>query len=163
MLKIRGQEFQVKFCEVNLRQRMFEGESIVTVCMNMEFYPEVMDDSVVYGSVEVKVDVDGVKSLNDIGHQHFDAGTVCFNVCKDGVWESDVVGNLSISFGSVHDRLLDIELSTSDILFDDVARVVSLYTTSNQELGKMFDMCDFYTKDEYKTIGKSTILKYYLK
>ena len=60
MLKIKDKKFQVKFIEMNLRERMYQEKSIVTLIINVEFYPEIFNDSVIYGAIEIKTDLENM-------------------------------------------------------------------------------------------------------
>ncbi len=165
MLKIKDKKFQVKFIEMNLRERMYQEKSIVTLIINVEFYPEIFNDSVIYGAIEIKTDLENIHSLKDLVDKKYqgEIGNVSISICNDGVWESDSVDQFSISFGKLKTRMLEFSLRTDDIDLNDEGRIVSLYTTSNHELEKAFDLSDFSPIKIEKEIGKSNIIKYFIK
>ena len=66
MLKIQNNEFKIKFTEINIRQRMFENESFITLMINTEFFPALIDESVISGSIEFKLDLKEIKSIDEL-------------------------------------------------------------------------------------------------
>ena len=62
MIKIENSKFSEKFTEINIRQRMYENKSFITLIINTEFFPTIVGDNVVSGNIEIKLDVNEIKS-----------------------------------------------------------------------------------------------------
>lgn len=165
MLKLKNNEYQIKYTQIDIRERMYQGDSVVTLIIHTEFYPEVYNDSIIYGDIEINVDLKDIFSLKDLEDKqyHGDIGKVSFSICNQGIWESSCISQFSISFGKIQNRMLDIKLESCECYLEDKGRLVSLYTTSNQELDKVFDLDSFYHFDIKKEIGKSSISRYFVK
>ena len=91
MLKIQNNEFEIKFTEINIRQRVFDKESFITLMINTEFYPSLIDNNVISGSVEIKLDLRNIKSLDDLNNKKYngDIGNVTISINNNGIWETD--------------------------------------------------------------------------
>lgn len=167
MLKIQNNKFQIKFTEINIRQRMYQNESYITLIINTEFFPSLIDDTVISGSVEIKLDLKDVKSLDDLNNKTYngDIGNVTISINNNGIWEHDSKDNFEIKVNKRDGKQLDFELETDNCKLKTVGTIVSLYTTSTsgEELSKNFDLKDFYNNPIEKTIGNSKIYKYYVK
>lgn len=167
MLKIENIEFREKFTEINIRQRMYEGNSFITMIINTEFYPSLVKENIVSGVVEVKLDINGIKSLDDLVGKSYngDIGKVTISVNNNGIWEHESKDKFSVSINKRNGRELEFSLETDNCKFDTTGIMVSLYTTStsNDELKKNFDLSDFYENSVDKEIGNSKIIKYFVK
>lgn len=167
MLKIQNNEFQIKFSEINIRQRIFDKESFITLIINTEFFPALIDESVLSGSIEIKLDMRNIKSLDDLEEKKFEGniGNVTISVNNNGIWEHDSKDNYKVKINKRDGKLLEFELTTDNCELKTVGTIVSLYTTSSskEELEQNFDLKDFYEKPIIKEIGNSKISKYYVK
>lgn len=167
MIKIKKSNFSEKFTEINIRQRMYNGESIVTLMISTEFYPSLVGESVVSGVIEIKLDVADVKSLDGLVGKDYkgDIGSVSISVNNDGIWEHQSVDSFEIRFLERDKRKLKFELKTSDCVLKTSGVMVSLYSTSStiDGLNKVFDLSDFYDRPIIKEVGNSKILKYFVK
>lgn len=167
MLKIENVEFREKFTEINIRQRMYEGNSFITMVINTEFYPSLVKENIVSGVIEVKLDIDGIKSLDDLVNKSYDGdiGKVTISVNNNGIWEHDTKDKFKVEIKSRNGRELEFLLETDNCTLETTGILVSLYTTStgNEELKKNFDLNDFYENSVDKEIGNSKIIKYFVK
>ena len=167
MLKIQNNEFEIKYTEINIRQRMYQSESYITLMINTEFYPSLVEDNVISGSIDIKLDIKDIKSLDDLNGKTYkgDIGNVTISVNNNGVWENESCDNFKIKLNKKEDKFLSFELETKNSELKTKGRIVSLYTTStsNEELSKNFDLKDFHNIPTVKEIGNSKIYKYYIK
>lgn len=167
MLKIENSEFREKFTEINIRQRLYEGVSYITLIFNTEFYPALVNDNVVSGALEIKLDIKGIKSLDELVQKSYkgDIGSVTISVNNDGVWEHMNQDNFSVDILKREGRELTFKLESDNCLMETTGVMVSLYTTSSseKELSKNFDLKDFYERPVTKKIGKNEVFKYFVK
>ena len=88
MLIIKKAPFQVQSIELNMRQRTFEKESIVSLMMDLSFYPRELDGEIVSGSISVVVDTNQIHCLNDLEQKTFDQEVkVSCAISRNGLWE----------------------------------------------------------------------------
>ena len=88
MLTIKKALFQVQSIELNMRQRTFEKESIVSLMMDLSFYPRELDGEIVSGSISVVVDTNQIHCLNDLEQKTFDQEVkVSCAISRNGFWE----------------------------------------------------------------------------
>lgn len=167
MLKIQNNEFEIKFTEINIRQRVFDKESFITLMINTEFYPSLIDNNVISGSVEIKLDLRNIKSLDDLNNKKYngDIGNVTISINNNGIWETDSRDTFKIKLNKREGQKLTFELETDNCQLKTIGTIVSLYTTSTniEELNKNFDLKDFHSTPIIKEIGNSKISKYYVK
>lgn len=167
MLKINNYEFETKFSEINFRQRNYNGKSYITVNITTEFFPTLVKQSIVYGSVDIKIDLEEIHSIDDLLSKSFqgDVGTIHISVNNDGIWETNTIEDFSIHFLERKDRNLFFEIQGKDFIYNDSSRMISLFTTSTskEELTKKFDLKDFYEQTIEREIGKSIVTKYFIK
>ena len=165
MVSIKKHVFHEKFTEVNLRQRIWEKESIVSVIIRSELFPTCYLDSIVSGAVEVVFDCEKIHSLDDLSLicAHGKIGKITISICKDGIWEHKMLEEYEIKFGKREGNQISISVVAEDLNFEVTATLVSLYTTSTKNLSQVFDMKDFYGTVLEKEIGKSKITKYIVK
>lgn len=167
MLKIENSKFSEKFTEINIRQRMYENESFITLIINTEFFPTIVGDNVISGNIEVKLDVNDIKSLDDLVGKSYDGdiGKVTISVNNDGIWEHETKENFKLSIKERKGRNLKFSLKTDNCKLETSGVMVSLYTTSTdlEKLKKNFDLGDFYDKAIIREIGNSKITKYIVK
>lgn len=167
MLKIEKNDFKIKFTEVNIRQRMYEKESYITLMINTEFYPSLIEETVISGSIEIKLDLKNIKSLQDLINKEYDGdiGNVTISINNNGVWESDSKDKFSIKIKEINNKEIYFELKTENCTLKTTGTLVSLYTTSTskEDLEKYFDLSEFHQNPIIKDIGNSKIYKYYLK
>ena len=167
MLKIENNNFKEKFTEINIRQRMYEGKNFITLIVNTEFFPSIVNDNVVSGVVEVKLDIENIKSLDDLVGKSYqgDIGKVTISVNNDGIWEHQTIDNFKFMIKDRKSRELKIILETVNCKLSTTGVVVSLYTTSTSEekLKENFNLDDFYDKPISKEIGNNKVIKYFVK
>ena len=165
MIKIKGYQFEEKFTEINLRQRTFEGNSIISVIIRCEIFPACYEESIINGAVEVVFDTDKIKSLDNLSNikSSGEIGKVTMSVSKNGIWEHNTLYDYNIEFGKRNDNKIRVKVSCDDLVLDVTGTIVSLYTTSTKELNDVFEMKDFYTYTIDSVIGKSHITKYIVK
>lgn len=167
MLKIQNNEFQIKYTEINIRHRLYQEESYITLIINTEFFPSLIDDQVISGSVEIKLDLKDIKSLSDLESKEYkgDIGNVTISINNDGIWENESKDEFEIKIKNINDKKLEFELKTDNCQLATLGNIISLYTTStsHDKLSENFDLKDFHNKPIIKEIGNSKIYKYYLK
>lgn len=167
MLQIENSNFREKFTEINIRQRLYEGTSYITLIINTEFYPALVKDNLVSGALEIKLDIKDIKSLDDLAGKSYkgDIGSVTISVNNDGIWEHISQDNFSVDILKREGRELTFKLESDNCLMETTGVMVSLYTTSSTEkdLSKHFDLNDFYEKAVTKKIGKNEVFKYFVK
>ena len=71
MLEIKKNKFREKFVEIDIRQRMYQEKSFLTFMITVEFFPSLVEGQIVCGSLEAKLDIEGVYSLDDIVGRHY--------------------------------------------------------------------------------------------
>ena len=163
MLTIKKAPFQVQSIELNMRQRTFEKESIVSLMMDLSFYPRELDGEIVSGSISVVVDTNQIHCLNDLEQKTFDQEVkVSCAISRNGFWEhyDAYDGILTFQTRKQNQIAFTLESKKNELHIEDVATMVSLYTTSTKE---NFQMEDFYQTPIKKEIQKRTILKYFVK
>lgn len=167
MLKIQDNEFKIKFSEVNIRHRMFENESYITLMINTEFFPSLVDERVISGSVEIKLDLKDIKTLSDLENKEYQGniGNVTISINNEGIWEHNSQDNFKIKINAIANNEINFELNIDNCGLQTNATLVSLYTTStsHDKLIENFDLKDFHNKPIIKEIGNSKIYKYYIK
>ncbi len=167
MLKINDIEFKEKFTEVNIRQRMYKEKNIITLIITTEFYPALFGENVVSGAIEAKIDLEGIKSLDELQERTHEGeiGNVTISVNNDGVWEHESKDNFKIEIKKRKNRDLEFILKTDNCELDTIGVLVSLYTTSTsrEKLLKEFDLDDFYDKPTIREIGNNKVYKYFVK
>lgn len=167
MLEIKKHPFKEKFTEINIRQRNYEKKSFITVQFTTEFYPSIVNDQIVSGAIDLKLDLSDIHALDDLSSKKYkgDIGSLTISVNNDGVWEHQTLDQFEVAFGKRDKNELSFHVEAKDIVFDSVGTIVSLYTTSTveKELEKVFDLSDFYSQTIRKEIGKSTIIRFIAK
>lgn len=168
MLQLKGQTYQVASAELNLRQRMYQKESIVSIQAQIAFYPRQVEDHIVSGAMEIVVDTP-LRSLDDLTKQVYQGkiGKIVVSWNMDGVWKSETYYEFQVSFQKrKQNRIeLQVEESSKQIVAALPLTIVSLYTTSSSEaeLKNLFEMEDFYDLPIRNTIRDRVILKYIVK
>ena len=167
MLKINNETFEIKYTEINFRQRMYNKKSYITVNIMTEFYPSIVDERVISGSIDIKLDLNGIKSIDDLLDKKYagDIGCVTISINNDGVWEHNICDKYEIELMSRKGKSLKFKLKTDNCVLNTEGTMVSLYTTSStaKQLSKNFDLKDFLNNPIIKQIGNSTISRYFLK
>ena len=167
MLKIENTEFKIKFTDINLRQRIYENKSYLTLIITCEFYPTLVKESIISGTVEAKVDIEDIHSLSELENKSLngDIGSVTISINNDGIWEHQSQDNFQIKFGKKTNQELELTLKTDNCNLNTKGTILSLYTTSTskEDLEKNFDLKDFYPNVVCKEIGQNKIFKYYTK
>lgn len=167
MLKIENHEFEIKSTELNFKQRNYKGESIVTVQIIVEFFPSLVKNNIVSGTIEIKLDSNKIKSIKDIENKTFkgDIGNVMIAVNNNGNFEYQSKDEFEISFKEKNNRNIKFTLKLDNCILEEKATIVSLYTTSTskEDLKDKFDLTDFYDTFIEKEMGKNKILKFFVK
>lgn len=167
VLKINNYEFEIKFSEINFRQRNYNGKSYITVNLTNEFYPTLVRNNIVYGSCDIKIDLEELKSIDDLVGKEYQGqiGTLNISVNNDGIWETNAIEDFSVKFIKRENKNLFFQIIGKDFIYEDSSRMISLYTTSTskEELEKKFSLKDFYKQTIQREIGKSVITKYFIK
>lgn len=167
MLEIKKHNFNEKFIEGHIRQRLYENNSYITLIITSEFYPSLVNDSIVSGSLDIKVDLKDIHSLKELEDKKISGniGSVTISVNNNGIWEHQTEDKFKIKLGKFKNRILDFSLETSVCKLDSSLNLISLYTTSTSidKLKEVFSLDDFYDKAVIKKVGNSEIIKYYVK
>ena len=167
MLKINNETFEIKYTEINFRQRMYNKKSYITVNIMTEFYPSIVNERVISGSIDIKLDLNDIKSIDDLLDKKYagDIGWVTISINNDGVWEHNICDKYEIELMSRKGKSLKFKLKTDNCVLNTEGTMVSLYTTSStaKQLSKNFDLKDFLNNPIIKQIGNSTISRYFLK
>lgn len=167
MLKIENTEFKIKFTEINIRQRIYQGKNFITLIITTEFFPSFINESIVTGAIEAKLDIENIHSLDDLVGQKYkgDIGNVTISVNNNGIWEHMSQDNFEVQIKKREGRNLKFTLKTENCKLDTNGTMVSLYTTSSslKELKETFDLTDFYDKPLEKEVGNNKIIKYFIK
>lgn len=167
MLKINNETFEIKYTEINFRQRMYNKKSYITVNIMTEFYPSIVNERVISGSIDIKLDLNDIKSIDDLLDKKYagDIGCVTISINNDGVWEHNICDKYEIELMSRKGKSLKFKLKTDNCVLNTEGTMVSLYTTSStaKQLSKNFDLKDFLNNPIIKQIGNSTISRYFLK
>lgn len=71
MIKINNTEFEEKFTEINIRYRVFEEKNYITLIINTELYPTLYNDNIVSGAIETKIDIENIKSLDELVNKNY--------------------------------------------------------------------------------------------
>lgn len=166
MLKIKNINFKEKFAEAHLRQRIYEGTSYITLMATIEFYPKFVNDSILSGALDIKVDMKDIHSLKDLENKELSGniGSVTISVNNDDIWEHEKSDNFSVKLGKLKNRGLEFSLKTEDCELNTTLELISLYTTSSKEkeLKESFSLDGFYPKTLEKKVGTSQIIKYFI-
>ena len=166
MLKIKNINFKEKFAEAHLRQRIYEGTSYITLMATIEFYPKFVNDSILSGALDIKVDMKDIHSLKDLENKELSGniGSVTISVNNDDIWEHEKSDNFSVKLGKIRNRGLEIILKTEECKLNTKLELISLYTTSSkeEELKESISLDGFYPKTLEKKVGTSQIIKYFV-
>ena len=166
MLKIKNINFKEKFAEAHLRQRIYEGTSYITLMATIEFYPKFVNDSILSGALDIKVDMKDIHSLKDLENKELSGniGSVTISVNNDDIWEHEKSDNFSVKLGKIRNRELEIILKTEECELNTKLELISLYTPSSKEedLKESFSLDGFYPKTLEKKVGTSQIIKYFV-
>lgn len=165
MLKIRKQKFQEKFTEINLRQRMYQGESYVTLTITTEFYPSLIEGQVVSGTILANIDISDIHSLDDLVGKKLkgDIGKATLSVNNNGIWESQSYDQFEVTFLKRNGRQLEFSLQMEDVILKEKGTMVFIYTTDSKSFLEEFDVNDFYDNPIEKLIRDRKIFKYFVK
>lgn len=167
MLTINDISFQVKSTEMNIKQRTYQGKSIITAEIMTEFFPKMVDGDVLSGAVTIKLDMTDVKSLDAMAQKKYrgEIGNVTLSVNKNGIWEHVSCSNFEFAFQERKGNQFAFEMHTKEPICDLAltTTLVSLYTTNDEKLKKQFQLDDFYATPITREIGTSSIKKYYVK
>lgn len=167
MLEIKKHPFKEKFTEINIRQRNYERKSFITVQFTTEFYPSIVNDQIVSGAIDLKLDLSDIHALDDLSLKKYqgDIGSLTISVNNNGIWEHQTLDQFEVTFGKREKNEIPFQIQAKDLVLDSVGTIVSLYTTSTAEkkLEKEFDLSDFYSQIIRKEIGKSTIIRFIAK
>ena len=94
MLKIQNNEFEIKFTEINIRQRMYQNESYITLIINTEFYPSLVEENIISGSIDAKIDLKDIKSLDDLTNKNYKGemvqAIIFIQICAKTIYLKDL-------------------------------------------------------------------------
>ena len=95
MLQVKKNTFQVQYIDMNFRQRVYENESIISIMMDISFYPRELDGEIVSGTFSVLVDTNQIKTIKDltIYNESADSGIITLNY--NGVFAQDEASYLN--------------------------------------------------------------------
>lgn len=166
-IQIRNIEFKEKFTEINIRQRMYQDKQYITLMITTEFYPSLVNDQIISGTIEAKIDMDNVSCIDDLVGKKLEGniGCVTLSVYNDGIWEHQSTEQFQIEIKNRNGRELEFLLIIPDVRLEAKGILVSLYSTSSskEELVKLFNLDDFYEPFVEKEIGSKKIIKYFVK
>ena len=132
----------------------------------IEFYPKFVNDSILSGALDIKVDMKDIHSLKDLENKELSGniGSVTISVNNDDIWEHEKSDNFSVKLGKIRNRELEIILKTEECELNTKLELISLYTTSSkeEELKESFSLDGFYPKTLEKKVGTSQIIKYFV-
>lgn len=163
MLKIKDNKFQVSTAELNLRKRTFEGQEIVSLQFQINFYPKQVNEEIVSGTVEVVVDIDDFKELNDINNQTYKGpGKVQASVQINSVWETETYYDFTLTLGMRKKNQIEVTLveKSNTVSFKLPVTIISLYMVNPKE---EYLSDDYYKIPIRKTINGKEIVKYIVK
>ncbi len=167
MLKIKQFEVEEKFSEIHFRHRMYQDKSIMTINIMTEFFPALLDDSIVSEAIDIKLDVDDIHSLQDLEGKSYKGkvGFVTLSVNNHGTWEHKSLEEFSCTFGHIDQNKIEVTFECEEAFISSKITMVSLYTTSTSKnkLNEVFDMSSFYEEPIIKEINKRQISKYFIK
>lgn len=167
MLEIQKNKFEIKYTDINIRQRMYHDDSYITLMINTEFYPSLVDENIISGSIDIKLDLKNIKSIDDLSNTNYSGaiGNVTISVNNDGIWEHKSYDKFKIKIDKRNGKQIDFELDAKDCKLKTTGRIISLYTTSSSQddLAQNFDLKDFHVIPTVKEIGNSKISRYYIK
>ncbi len=161
MLKLKETEFKIQFSELNIKQRLFEDKSYVTLELKTNFYPN-FSDYIVYGNIDVTIDCE-IKSLDDLVNSEFKTGKVVINLNEDGKWNTYNFTEFNLKFGLKNMNEIDFTLKTDETVLEATTHITSLYTVGNKKIEKYFNMNDFHEKPVVKEITNKQIYKFFTK
>lgn len=166
-IQIRNIEFKEKFTEMNIRQRMYQEKQYITLLITTEFYPALVNEQIVSGTIEAKIDMENIHCIKDLVGKKLDGdiGSVTLSVYNDGIWEHQTTEHFQIEIKNRNERELEFLLTMKDVTLETKGTLVSLYSTSSsrEELAEVFDLGDFYESFVEKEIGSKKIVKYFVK
>ena len=168
MLQVKKNTFQVQYIDMNFRQRVYENESIISIMMDISFYPRELDGEIVSGTFSVLVDTHQIKTIKDLENKTFNQEVkVSAAISRNGSWEHYDAYDGILTFMNCNHNHIDFHLESkkNELELDGTATMISLYSTSSNEetLKKYFQMDDFYPTPIKKKIQNREILKYYVK
>lgn len=167
MLEIKNNKFREKFTEINIRQRMYQNKNFITLMVTTEFFPSLVGENLVSGLIDLKVDLEGISSLDDLCGKEYDGeiGSLTISVNNDGFWEHQSYKDFKFFIKKRNGREFSFKMEGNDCILDTVGVMVSLYTTSTslEDLDEVFDLSDFYEKPVVKDVGTSKISKFFVK
>ena len=101
MLEIKKHPFKEKFTEINIRQRNYERKSFITVQFTTEFYPSIVNDQIVSGAIDLKLDLSDIHALDDLSLKKYqgDIGSLTISVNNNGIWEHQTLDQFEVTFG----------------------------------------------------------------
>lgn len=169
MLKLKGHEVEVKMQELNFKQRMYKEESIVTVQMMVDFYPMMIDNSIISGGVDIKLDIAGLKSIHELEEQTYEGkvGYVTVTINNHGNFEYLNLEEFKVSFGKINGNKIAVKFEANkqeEVTFEMDMNMVSLYTTGDaSKLEEVFELKDFYEEPIETMIQNRKISKYFVR
>jgi len=162
MLKIKNNIVEEKCSEINIKHRTYEKESIITVQINLEFFPKMIDSMIISGKADIKIDLLNIKSIDELCGKKYkgDIGYIKISVNNNGIWEDKSFDEFEVEFKERKENKLRIILNCDDMNFDNYVTIVSLYTCY-KNINDYFDIKNFYEQPFITKIGNKEIFKYY--
>ncbi len=161
MIKLKNNKLKLQYSELNLKQRLFEKESIVSLELKTSFYPSLIDEDIVFGSIDLTVDCN-IKSLQQLVGKEFNEGKVVVNLNENGNWNSYTFYEFKAKFIELNDDIT-FELTFTDCEIKEKANITSLYSIGNKDVSEYFDLSSFHKNPIVKQIANKEIFKYYKK
>lgn len=165
MIQIKGYQFVEKFAEMNLKQRNYQGESIVSIELTCEFFPNYYEEAIVSGAVQITFDCNHLRSLDELSEkkEQGELGKITISINKNGIWEHKTLYQYEIEFQKRVGNQIPVIIKAEELEINVSVTIVSLYSVGNKKLEEVFNLDDFHPVKLEKEIGNSTIIKYIAK
>lgn len=169
MLIIDKEKFEIQFSDMEIKQRLYNEESIISIQVHTNFYPKMLDKKIISGSIDLTIDVTSLKNIKDIEGKNYSGDNVKLltSISRNGKWETNTYYDVVVSIKEKNDNKFKIEIQSNEanIKMDGKTRLTSLYTTSMTEesVKDNFELEDFYPNPVIKEINGRAILKFIAK
>lgn len=162
MLKIKNNNVEEKYSEINIKHRLFEDKSIITINIGLEFFPKLIGESIISGKADIKIDLSDIDSIDSLSNKKYQGniGYITISVNNNGIWENIGFDNFEVEFKKIKDNKIRTILTSDNISFDTYITIVSLYT-SRKDIDKYFKLDNFYKQPIINKIGNKEVFKYY--
>ncbi len=160
MIKLKENKFDLQYSELNIKQRLFEGNSYITLELKTSFYPTSCEEGVVFGSVDVIADCE-LNGLEELQNSVFKEGKVVFNLNENGNWKTYNFDKFKLEFLTKTANEIKFELELDECEIKESCHITSLYTVGNKDISKYFSLDGFNPKPVIKEITNKQIYKYF--